>query len=533
MVGVGGFVYFGILTSEAIIRQRSFQATLLPATGVLMSGLLLAYTSSPATSTRSNDGWIATLSNFTFYQVDGRFFARKLGEEEETPVDKALFDCFTTNTQKVSDRGSWMNSFYYGRYLSQEDAQRLATLALTPNGDGSYPIVQWRPEDSSPLLRFDFEIPPVVQQQLFVRYAEGGYFSYSSIGRFVTRCPDAISAIRQLQKSPLVEAAQNPSTTSSVTPLIVAMRAKGVEFTPEELWIVRAADDSVDFEEVEFRALSEEEKESIYRSANGLRARKLIERLKTLGMGGSFDHRPIFKPMLAYEMDLIAAEGAMRGYLLSLRATGRLVTRSEFEQMNPERYMDKESDSFERILGADFIQTVAKQYNCPAVMVPRKIAVINGDPSELTIDLLRMSCPSIKVYAERVTRADQKCTVEEVVQLMRVIKHTGFSDFGFAEPNIFRTRGGFHFIDTEFNSFSGIATPLRTLQSCAKMVEEKDHPAIMSAAQEIFEEEQFGSQQLAATRTYFQDHPNRLLLHAVGWVTIPTREIFNPPSSSN
>lgn len=433
--------------------------------------------------------------------------------------------------KQESDRGSWMNSFSYNNYLSQEDAQRLATLALTQDEDGNYPIAQWRPEDSSPLLRFDFEIPSAVQQQLFVRYAKSGYFSYSGISRFVNRCPDGILAIRKLEKSLLVETAQNPYTTGFVKPLITAMRAKGIEFTPEESWIVRAADDSADFEEGEFTALSEEQQESIYRSANGLHARTLIARLKEVGMGGTFEHQLTLQPMLAYDMDLIAAEEAMTSYLRSLRETGRLVTRSEFEKMNPEQYMRK-GNSFDRILGADFIRTVAIKYNCPAAMVPRKIAVIDGDPSELSIHLRSMDCRSITVYAERVARVDQKYSVEEVVQLMRVIKHTGFSDFGFADPNIFRTKGGFHFIDTEFSSFDGPKTSLLTLQSCASMVEEGDKPAILRAAQEIFDQEQFRAKESAAARTYFTAHPHRMLIDVIGSVAIPTSAIFATSSSN-
>lgn len=297
-----------------------------------------------------------------------------------------------------------------------------------------------------------------------------------------------------------------------------------MRFPFEEAWVSRAS--KVGFEECEFTDLPEEQREIIYKIANGQHARELVERLNGLGMRATFEHRLPLSPMLAYDMDLISAEKAMVDYLRSLRTSGLLVTWSEFQEIDPARYLDKDSQSFDRILGAQHIERIAAHYHCPAIKAPRKIAVIDDGASKLVVHLASMGCPSIRVYAERVVPVKEKHEVERLVQLMRVIKQAGFANFSFTEPNIFMTEGGFHFIDTQFSSFSSQPTSLEILKSFARLASPDDLPVALEQAQKIFEEEQFGSQERAAAHAYFTAHPHRKLLDVMGAATISIAELL-------
>lgn len=289
-------------------------------------------------------------------------------------------------------------------------------------------------------------------------------------------------------------------------------------------WVDRASD----LTDADFMSLPEEQREVIYKIANEQHARELIERLNGLGMRATFEHRLPLSPMLAYDMDLISAERAMVDYLRALRAAGLLATWTEFQGMDPTRYLDKDSQSFDRILGAQHIERVAAHYHCPAIKVPRKIAVINDGTSELVVHLASMGCPSIRVYAERVVPVKEMHGVEQVVQLIRVIKQAGFANFSFTEPDILMTQDGFHLIDTEFSSFSPQPTPLERLNSFARLASPVDLPTALERAQEIHAEERFGSQEKAAAHAYFTAHPNRKLIGVIGSVTIPIASVFQP-----
>lgn len=532
----GALAYFSYLTVDAIVRQRSIQATLLPGVGVLVASLWLFKSpreerpeepksvplpAKPATIHRFDEKRIETsyLSNreeiefFTCGHIK-ELFARRLnrvtGEQEPLSTPQAVFNTFTHNIGK--DRSA--SGLYY--HLSEGQKRDLLALALTPNEKGEYPIVLWRPEESRPLLTP--ALPTDVQKQLFVRYVDS-----HSLVVLLEECPDAVLGVRDLSLIQL--ALKDPRRTRKC---VETMRAKGIEFIPEELWVVRAVDDLADFEDGEFTTLGEEEREKIYRIANGLHARNLIARLQTLGMRQtSFEHYASLKPMIGMEMDLFAAEEAMLGYFRQLRSQGLLMTRSEFEQLDPALYR-KKTGALERILGAQWIETVARQFNSPRVMVPRKIAVINDNLAELTVDLASMSCP-ITVYAQNVTRVTRKREVDEVVQLMTVTKHSRFLDFG--GDNLFTTEDGFCFIDTEFSSFSSQPISLEQLRSFASFVEESDRPAILEKAEELFLQERFRSQEREAFQSYFNAHPHRYLIDIIGSVTIPVAAIFG--SSSN
>lgn len=307
---------------------------------------------------------------------------------------------------------------------------------------------------------------------------------------------------------------------------MAAVGSLGTRFPFETAWINRASE--VGFEDCELTDLPEEQREVIYAIANGQHKRELVERLNSLGMRGTFEHRLPLSPMLAYDMDLLSAERAMVDYLHSLRASGLLVTWAEFQEMDPTRYLEKDSQSFDRILGAQHIERVAAHYHCPAIKVPKKIAVIDDGASELKVDLASMGCPSIRVYAERVVPVKEKHEVERLVQLMRVIKKAGFANFSFTEPNIFMTEGGFHFIDTQFSSFSPQPTSLERLNSFARLASPADLPAALEQAKEIHAEEPFGSQERAAAQDHFRAHPHRALIGAIGSVTLSIAKIFDP-----
>lgn len=205
----GALCFFGYRTFDAIVRQRSFSATLLPAAGltatVVVPLLLL---------------------------------------RRSAPTPQQLFDLL----QAKQD---------FPPHLSQETAQALAELGAQPDGDGSYPILGWRREDVAQLLILKIQLPQEVQNQLFLKYLKDSPWSLES---FLRGYPNAIEALRDSKEHLLL----NQSISRATLQIIVnAMKAKGIAFSQEEVWIARAVDGTTEVNPREWIALSYETRQKI------------------------------------------------------------------------------------------------------------------------------------------------------------------------------------------------------------------------------------------------------------------------------
>lgn len=531
LVAGGALLLFGALTLDAVVRQRSFRAALLPGIGVAIASFGLVWKTRstpipppPPSSNRYvrgyNDEILETVRltpPLQFIKRGSQYLAVE-GEELISLVE-ALFKAFEA-------RYSFKNFLS----ISTLEKTELRERALTPDEAGQRPILRWEPKKTFSLL--DSSIPEEIQRELFLQYAANDALHMAQeslddggeLKTFFTQCPKGILAIRQLEKSPLFTAALKVGGRDHVERLIAAMESANIPFTDEERWVIRAVQDSTQFEDQDFTVLREEQREAIYKIANGFHARQLITRLQTLGMKREeFDpYRLSIRSMLAPHMDLFAVEAAMKGYFRGLHQADRLLRQDQFSSPGYRRA------NFERLLGADFIRSVANRLGCTRITAPRMVVVVPESLPRFSVDLSCRSCPGT-VYAKNIVSSERARGVDEVVDLMRVVWHAQFSDL--SQGNILTTEEGFCLVDTEFDSFRRRVT-LQQLQGFADWGPRESREALLQAAEKICQETPLMVQNIPESRAYFDRHPHRKLIDIIGRVQFPTSEIFGAIDAS-
>lgn len=455
----GLFISCGALALKAVWKGE-FQGARLPAAGMAIALLFWKILTLPSL-TPSPPSPIYSRGGVQFYRTSfqGPLSAKK--GEQEVALVPALFEALS------APKGEASLPYDFFKALSPQEAKDLVDLAIEQKR-----IVVWEPELSIQLLSCSPDLPIEVQHSLLERYRSNSY----ALGQFLTLFPKMLG--ERSSKSSLIQLACSRQGVWRVKGLVEQMRAGGISFSPEERWVAIAAeDDSLSFTDSDFLSLPEEQREQIFYFANGLEARKLLERLKALGMGVSRFQYWIPLSYFAYDMDLIQAEETL---LRNLQGK-RCFSRADFEQL-PDRvqYLQMKPNLLQ-ILTADGLKEVARQRGFDRILFPEYCLVVNC-LERIKINIYSLDCASgypLTICAEKRDKVKRKLTLEEAVQLMTLIWHTNED-----KQTFFPTSNGVYFEPTgSLRSREG--TTLEELQSCAEWVAEEDRAALLAAAKRI------------------------------------------------
>lgn len=435
-----------------------------------------------------------------FYRTsfDGPLLAKK-GEQEVFLVP-ALFEALSA----PKGEGRLPSDFF--KALSPEETKALVDLAIQEEK-----IVAWDPEISIQLL--DKTLPLEVQQALLQRYQSNNYL----LGQFLILFPKMVE--ERSSGSSLMQLASSHQGVWQVKGLVKQMKAQQIPFSPEEQWVALAAeDDSLSFDDRELLSLSQQQREQIFYFANGLEARKLIQRLKGLRMGVSdFQY---WQPMsyFAYDMDLLEAEAA----LLRGLQRQRCLSRAEFDQLpNRADYLQMKHNLLQ-VSTTETLKSVARRHQCDQIIFPQYCLVVNR-PEKIQIHRQSLDCSSnypVTIYVEKRERVERKLTLEEAVQLMTLIWQSDSADL----EDIFVTSSGLYVEPT--GSLRSRGATLETLQQCAGWVGEEDQAALLSEAQRIAGEPKEIEAQRGAFLESYRANPYGYPLTIVDEIELDLSQLF-------
>lgn len=202
----GALCLFGYRTFDAVVRQRSFSAALLPGAGLTATVVVPLLLRRPS------------------------------------PTAQQLLDRLQKGEELPSD-------------LSQEMAQTLIQMGTEQPENGTPPILGWSPTSLDQLLKFEISLPQEIQNQLFLKYLKVHPWS---IPKFLERCPDAIEGSRDAKELSLLKISIEP-----LKAIVKAMKAKGIDFSKAEVWLPRAVDGTTEIHPREFIALPYETRKKI------------------------------------------------------------------------------------------------------------------------------------------------------------------------------------------------------------------------------------------------------------------------------
>ncbi len=256
--------------------------------------------------------------------------------------------------------------------------------------------------------------------------------------------------------------------------LISTLEGPKTHLSQEETWIKRAFNGDYLFSKEEFHKLNKHLKSKIYFVANAFGHRRLVKLLKSLGMAEDpvFSSRP---HILAHNMDIITADTAIKSWLKQLRKKGLLFTEAEFNDQ--QSYFSKRND-ITRIYGRDFVQRFISDHDLKHIKVPKKIAVIKGNPESLTFKIhpwtadLRADEDQIEVYAEYIKSVKRKLSLEEAIEFALILEKTGYSDF--YGSNFLFAEDGIYFIDTESKDFEPEEPKFSAIESIKNLINPED-----------------------------------------------------------
>ena len=267
--------------------------------------------------------------------------------------------------------------------------------------------------------------------------------------------PSVIDQIKEQKNSALLETILN-GTNEVADVLMDAMIKRGITFSPEEAWMIRAFKNDTNFPEKEFTELNQELKAKIFFVANAFGNEEMVIKLKSLGMN-VVPVVPVGPSILAHNMDIITRRNVMEGFLKDLRTGGLLLTTEEFSALEEtdSKYIRKGLNQIGRIQGRNFIEKVAEENGLKHIKVPKKMAVVSDKSISIGFSDQLELIPKqgqVTIYAERIEKDDRTLSLEEGIELMIALEKTGYNDF-FGE-NFFIAKDGIYFIDTEYENFT-------------------------------------------------------------------------------
>lgn len=400
-----------------------------------------------------------------------------------------------------------------------------------------YPAAQWE-RFNMRILRDIFHIPDWRQEEWLLSLIKDR--EPIDLDSFFTSWPSAIHSGRQLSPAFLIDKECGLRSLERIKRLVIEMRVQGIE---PPFRVAIALEDRTNFEDADFLSLSPKDKKAIYLAANKLHARRLIRRLNALGMKPPRANPHPFFPMLHPQMDLLDIEEALTIYLQQLRKNGLLFKGSEFKASK--KYRLEQSRHLDEFLGVDHLNKIIERLECKSVFVLKRVAVIKGDSSELTLNLgddfryllhsphERDSIDSypVQIFFEKVKKektcfgpiriAEKKSfmKLEQVAELAQVLWESGFKSL----YNIRRSESGFYFGEANFNDFHhhpSEMSPDLIKRWVGQFVRAEEQQELERLLEPIFEQ-----RPIWPIATY-QD-PHCPLLHFIQTATISTSSIFN------
>ncbi len=266
--------------------------------------------------------------------------------------------------------------------------------------------------------------------------------------------------------------------------ILHAMQAQGLPLSAADVWISaadvwmqRAYNNDLEFADTDFIALSPDLKAQLYRVGNLYCREAFVARLNQLGLQPpSFAHEPGF--ILGPNMDIVTIRGEIWNYLQALRRAGRILTQAEYYARYPvtstpdpvdpnskcrdegNGFVGKGSD-FGRLTGTDRIQYTIDALGVSYPKTPFTIAVLETESDTCTFNISssRCSCEfsstSFAVKAQKIPRPTGYIPDDqESMEFLHVLQGTGYFDLH--DFNIFITRDGAYFVDTEMRNFEGL-----------------------------------------------------------------------------
>lgn len=424
-------------------------------------------------------------------------------KEEYTRVKGSPYEALTKMAQDREPRGVWKGGLHYGspiKFILNHPNNHLLTqkefidYIMTPDEKGQLPLHTINRDSLQDVIeiakemnvRLDLHAPnPVTGETLFSQWAGRG--EVMLVRALLEIDPSAIRQTINREVSFVAQAILRGKAEEAAL-LLSAMKEQNIELSDTDRWIVKAFRNECSFTEEEFIHLPIHLKKQIYQIANVYIHKQLLQKLRELGMVEP-PAEPERAAIISYNMDAIAVEETLRGFLMGLRKDGLLLTQEEFSKKERAVYYHK-GDDVGRVLGRDYIERTAKRLGLGYVKVPKKTLVIKPENEgsahihfKVSRDgMMMILSEDLQVYAERITPIDRKATQTEMKGLIDLIIETGYNDF--FGHNFFMGRNqsgeeGIYFIDTEFTNFPPLSefNQIRRLKS---LMAEKDHPWLES-----------------------------------------------------
>lgn len=240
--------------------------------------------------------------------------------------------------------------------------------------------------------------------------------------------------------------------------LISSMEKEGVECTQQERWQIKVL--NLDFNDMDFLALTPQMQSLIYRTANNFNNIPLVTRLNALGNYNIADVFPKGPCIISLRMDIASINQILFEFLVKLRQENRLVTENEFQDLQQNQSWIKKGKKIPRILGCDYISQLTEKLNLKHIKVPEKKGVISSNTETLSIEieehgnnglLVDAYAKDITIYAQKIQKTNRLLSREEISELFIIIEAANFTDLW--DHNFIVAEDGIYFIDTEIKSF--------------------------------------------------------------------------------
>lgn len=244
-------------------------------------------------------------------------------------------------------------------------------------------------------------------------------------------------------------------------------RAGKIELSEKDLWLKRAFQGDLNFNDSDFLKLSTKMKEKIYRIGNTYAHEEFIKHLDQLGEFKISNPAKKGHYIISGEMNAVQAKKSIEDFFGELRESGHLLTSEEFKAMKGSNIFRgfKKECAIGRILGKQLVDQKIKELNSKHIKTPDKIIVIepsNQNPSSIVVELgyelrndplskLQIFSKNLSCYSEKIIPCNRKITFDEFVELIDIIEATEYSDLW--PSNFIIAIDGIYFIDTEYKSF--------------------------------------------------------------------------------
>lgn len=175
--------------------------------------------------------------------------------------------------------------------------------------------------------------------------------------------------------------------------------------------------------------------------------------------------------------------GVLEHFLRKLREERCLLTVDEFS-LEKKEWFGKGS-GFDRLQGRFFLEQIIHKYKLQHIKVPRKVAVLPKDVSDITFkfswwgEIEPRSEPFVKIRAEYVQKVDRTISLEEALEFMTVLVKSGYNDF-YGE-NFRFSQESIYIIDTEYRNFNPSKPQWDAIRTITNVLKSQDVKAFMQA----------------------------------------------------